>query len=211
MSLNSATLFVMLIAVALSPFFLIFQITRLAHSAFRNKLWVIRDSLVDDLRLGRVQRSQGAERLLDLVQMHIDIAGRHTFSDTLLGLAIYRSPGSVNVHNDVLGDSAPAGDRQRLTGYLNELRRASLTHLTWASPSGWIALPLLRFVGHARNVRLRRRVELSQRQIRENLRAKALRDEAERVELQVMPKLIPRNSGRLDVDKSAVLLTEVPC
>lgn len=206
MTLGAAVLFLMLLAAALSPIFLVYQVTQLAHSVFRNKLWLIRDRLVDDIRLGRIERSSGAEALLELVQMHIDVAGRHTLVDSLIGLALYRSNDAKSLPEEILGRDLSDADMARLNGYLCELRDASLAHLSWASPTGWVVVPLVRVIGRMARVKTERQSESGGRAAKES----TLQRKAERVELQVMPKLVPRRAPQIDVEATAVL-THVPC
>lgn len=205
MTPSSALLFVMLLAVALSPFVLAYQVTRLAHSRYRNALWIIRDHLVDDLRTGRVQTSPGSERLLDLVETHINIAGRHTLADSLLAVAIYKSPDTPSIYDEVLGTEVPLADRTRLTGYLQSLRDASVKHLSWASVSGWTVFPIFRLLVLVVRARLRRQPERIHAQlIKEPVR------QVERVEVQLMPKLMPSRNAKRVLENGAVT-TELPC
>jgi hypothetical protein len=188
----------MLIAIALAPFVFVYQITRLAHSTFRNVLWTIRDGLVDDLRRGVVERSEGAERLLHLVQTHIDVAGRHTFADSTLGYLIYRPNDAASISDVILGDSVPPADRTRLNGYLRDLTKAATRHLKWASPTGWVGIPLLRLYFKAQG-------EWRKRQDKSRIIKEAdLRREVERVELQVMPQLMPSRAARKRGDGGSV-------
>jgi len=207
MVINSFPFFLMFVAVCLAPFVLIFQITRLAHSIFRNELWSIRDELTDDLRRGVIQRSEGAERLLATVQTHIDVAGRHALVDTVLAYLIYKSEPTVPIWDAIIGLSVPPGDRTKLNDYLQRLLGAIVRHLTWGSPTGWLAIPSLRLMWRLRRT-VRRRKAAKGLVIAS--KEHSLRREAERVELEVMPKLMPSRAARRSGEASAIL-TELPC
>src|SRR5262245_20571140 len=104
MTATSALFFVMLIAVALSPFLVVYQLTRFAHTVYHDRLWTLRDRLVDDLRRGYIQRSKPAERLLALVEMQIESAGSHRLIDTLIAVKIFKPSGKTSIYNDILND-----------------------------------------------------------------------------------------------------------
>ncbi|KAB1907584.1 hypothetical protein F8279_10250 [Micromonospora sp. AMSO1212t] len=146
MSAGSAPFFFMLLFVALSPFLITFQLTHLAHSSYRNKLWLLRDRLNDDLRRGRISRSAAARTIQALLEDQIEVAGRHTLKDTILAISIYEVDGGTSVFEEILRKDTPSGDKEKLSMYLRELRQATIQHLTWGSVAGWIVIPLFKAV-----------------------------------------------------------------
>ncbi|WBB97457.1 hypothetical protein O7621_02225 [Solwaraspora sp. WMMD937] len=188
MHIDSLAFFIMLISAALSPFLLIYQLTRLAHSQFRNELWLIRDGLVDDLRTGRIQRSPAAERLLKLVKTHISVAGRHTLTDALIALAIFKPANSTPIADQILGD-VPPRDRPILAEYLRRLQDASLRHISRASAASWLmAVSFKALRRAARTSGKRERAEKHSMQ--------TIREDLDHVEVQLMPRLMPSRSAR---------------
>lgn len=144
MSAGSAPFFFMLTFIALSPFLIIFQLTHLAHSSYRNKLWLLRDRLNDDLRRGSISRSGAALTVQELLEDQIEVAGRHTLKDTILAISIYQVDGETSVFEEILQKDTPSGDKEKLSMYLRELRQATIQHLTCGSVAGWIVIPLFK-------------------------------------------------------------------
>ena len=83
-------MFVMLLAAAFLPFGLLFQYSNWQHSKFRNRLWNLRDALVDELLDGNIEFSRGARVLLELIETHIRNTRRHTFTDIWIAYLLVR-------------------------------------------------------------------------------------------------------------------------
>ncbi|MFB9238928.1 hypothetical protein ACFFWC_25945 [Plantactinospora siamensis] len=143
-------LLLMLVAIALSPFLLTLQLTLIAHSLYRNRLWLLRDKVTDDLRKGVVRSTPTAERVRSLIERQIQVAGRHTLADSLLAVSIFSVDGGTSVFEEIIqsapSDGTPARDREILIGYLREFRSATIRHLRWGSVFGWFAFPFFRAV-----------------------------------------------------------------
>ncbi|MGW3784707.1 hypothetical protein ACWD5Z_08970 [Micromonospora chokoriensis] len=146
MSAGSSPFFFMLLFLAFSPFLIVFQVTHLAHSAYRNKLWQLRDRLIDELRRGSISKSAAARTMQMLLEQQIEVAGRHTLKDTILAISIYKVDGETSVFEEILRKGTPPNDRERLSMYLRELREATIQHLTWGSVVGWFVIPLFKVV-----------------------------------------------------------------
>jgi hypothetical protein len=199
MSLSSLILLIMVGAIVVAPFLLAFQITRLAHSQFRNELWLIRDGLVDDIRRRELGNSQAARSLLELVEAHIRIAGKHTLEDCLLAAAIFKPANFEPLENQILGPEVPTLDRTRLIEYLNRLRTATLRHLNWSSVAGWVLVPVFRFTSVGVAVGRPRVVARA-------MSARILRKRVERAELQVIPKVVTSGRSRHGLDSESALV-----
>ncbi|MFC7532129.1 hypothetical protein [Actinoplanes sp. GCM10030250] len=130
-------LLVMLLAVALLPFAIAFQLTSLAHSVYRNRLWLLRDRITDDLRRGNVGRSDSAGQIKEIVDRQIHIVGRHTLADSLIAINVFEVAGDTSVFDDILQDGTPDDDRATLIGYLEDFQHATSSHLKWGSVFGW--------------------------------------------------------------------------
>lgn len=128
----------MLLVVALLPFVIVFQLTSLAHSVYRNRLWLLRDRIADDLRRGSISRSTTAKEIKSLVDDQIQVAGRHTLADSFLAIKIYDVEGRTSVFEEILKEGTPMADREVLISYLTDFRSATLNHLMWGSVFGWI-------------------------------------------------------------------------
>ncbi|GAA1789317.1 hypothetical protein HC028_14740 [Planosporangium flavigriseum] len=177
---SSLALSFMLLAAALLPVGLILQLSNWAHSRFRNHLWNLRDSLVDDLLSGAIELSPGAIKLLDLIETHIRDAKRHSFSDVMLAVVLLGETRLPSITDDMLNDRVPLTDRQALLKYFSDFRAANLEHLLNSSPSGWIAAAFLWLAKHT----FRRRPDAAP--VNPELQKQVIR-----VELRVMPEFMP--------------------
>ncbi|MBQ1025469.1 hypothetical protein [Micromonospora sp. C95] len=138
MHVTSALLLIMLLGIALTPFFVIYQLTSLAHSSYRNRLWILRDKITDDLRRGKIARSHAAQSVQNMIEEQIQVAGRHTIADSLLAIAIFKVDGDTSVFEDILGAGETPEDQQILVSYLRDYRVATAKHLMWGSTLGWL-------------------------------------------------------------------------
>lgn len=183
MSAASGTIFLILIAASFLPFGLIFQYTNWQHSRFRNQLWHIRDSLVDELLAGNIEFSRGATVLLHVIETHIRNTRRHTLADVLIAVYLLRNVELPSITDQMLDDGVRPSDRKVLLRYFNEFREANSSYLKRCSLSGWLVAfrlwlknsrPLNRKAGQAATPALRQQVE-----------------RVERVELRAIPELAP--------------------
>ncbi|WP_433828889.1 hypothetical protein ACQP2E_06155 [Actinoplanes sp. CA-015351] len=133
----------MLLAVAFFPFVLAVQLKNLAHSIYRNRLWILRDRITDDLRLGKIEDNPSARHVKELVDRQIHIAGRHTLLDSLLAIQIFDVTGDTSVFEEILPAGTPDVDRPVLTEYLDALQTATTSHLKWGSVFGWLVSGLM--------------------------------------------------------------------
>lgn len=199
MSPSSALLLGVTLATAVLPFVLIFLDSRLAHSRYRNELWLLRDRLVDDVLEGRIQRTAGTDLALRLVETHIRVAGRHTLTDLLLAMATFRNRPPTPVAREILEAGVRSSDIPRLTNYLNQLWDASAKHLLRASPLGILLLPFTRF-GTARPSLSARKQGLATRKRRFRHRQEALKraeNEFKRAEMEFRRKAEPIEIGEM--------------
>lgn len=142
MNAVSVLFLLMLLGAALLPFALAFQLTSLAHSIYRNRLWLLRDRITDDLRRGVVSESPSARYIKELVDRQIQVAGRHTLADSLLATNVFDVAGDTSIFDEIVKDGTPGVDRAILDGYLQDFQRATVNHLKWGSVFGWVAFVL---------------------------------------------------------------------
>ncbi|MEV7266419.1 hypothetical protein AB0N38_22955 [Micromonospora aurantiaca] len=180
MSAPSAIMFVVLLIAALLPFGLIFQYSNWQHSRYRNRLWNIRDLLVDELLSGNVEFSRGAQVLLHIIETHIRNTRRHTFTDVMVAVFLLRNVELPPITDLMLDDAVRPGDRKVLMKYFIEFREANFSYLKRSSPSGWL-------------IGLRLRLNASRRQPNRDREqpTPALRQQVESVELRAIPELAP--------------------
>jgi hypothetical protein len=194
MTSSTAVYLLMLAAFALMPVVIILQLTRFAHTCYRDRLWRLRDNLVDDLLRGRIERSRGALRLLRLVESNIRVAGRPSLTDVILGLLVLRPQDLPSVSDKILDGSLQPRDREKLAAYFNQLIKANTRHIYAGSLLGWVVFacrPLARVLG---------RVGKKPRSgVRGNLA-----QQAERVELR-MPELVPSRRAMENGDRGPIL------
>src|SRR5262249_1355291 len=157
---------------------LVRHIRNRVHSHFRSRLWKLRDDLVDDLIYARLERTDAALRLVRLVETYIRIGRRHSFIDVLVAGALFRKSSMPPVSQEILDERVSDADRERLIKYLHQFQAASVGHLLRSSPSGWVFLLLMTL-----RKRFRRQSDL--RKVDDTSR---FQDQAEQIELEVMPK-----------------------
>lgn len=212
MSIVSMSFFVMLLAVSLLPFLLVYQITSLAHSAYRNSLWLLRDRITDDLRREKIARSRSAEAIHRLIENQIQLAGRHTLADSLLAISVFEVEGGTSIFDEMVDYGVSDADRKILLGYLKDFQRATVKHLMWGSVFGWAVLGLLRSLTWVVSLARRSYTRLCRTQIR---RRRRLRDDAaaqrpsddaliqewlhkvERAEVEIMPEATPSRRAKM--------------
>jgi hypothetical protein len=194
MTVNTTSYFLVLVALALMPIVTIIQLTHLAHTCYRDRLWRLRDDLVDDLLLGRIEPSQGALRLLRVVETHIRIAGRHSLADLLFALFLLRPKEIPSISDEILGGDIRPTDRATLASYFQRLNQANIWHLYAGSVLGWFvfiglhALRIVPYLGKRRNAGVRPK----------------LTQQAERLELR-MPELAPSRRAMEGSDRGPIL------
>lgn len=171
---------VLLVVAGLLPVGLLLQVSNWAHSRFRNRLWHLRDDLVDDLLSGSIQFSPGSVRLLGIVETHIRNTKRHTFTDVLLAVALAKDLNLTSITEAVTEDTTPEADREALLAYFDRFRVANFHHLLASSPSGWIAWCLLT----VRRIAAR----LLPDEVEQN---PSIRKQVVRVELKAIPEMSP--------------------
>jgi hypothetical protein len=180
MNLAESILLLLLIVTAILPFAMILQIANWSHSRYRNKLWNLRDSLVDDLIARNIEFGPGAVKLLDLFETHIRNARRHTFSDLYIAVLLLRKVEIPSITEEMLGSDVRSSDQKILREYFERYRRINFSYLLSSSPSGWFVSLWL-----ALN-KLHRHGPDDQPE-----RSAARRKQVVRVELKAMPELAP--------------------
>lgn len=206
MSDVSILLFLMLITTATLPFVVAYQLTSLAHSNYRNRLWLLRDRIADDLRTGRISDSATAGQIRCIVERQIRVAGRHTLADSLLAISVFEVPGKVSVFDEILQEGTPKADRDTLMGYLADFRHATARHLMWGSVVGWFATgtigSAIALVDAWRKVRKRIQRAGGPQSRRKVVTtpmgqaAQELRKKVERAEVEIMPTAAPSRRSR---------------
>lgn len=194
MTRSSALIFTLLLLTGGLPIILTIQLASLTHSRFRNELWQLRDALVDDVLSGRLKRSNGARKLLIVIEAYMRLTRRHTLMDLILATAVLRKQELPSLPEEILRDDAEPADRALLTSYLDRFRTMFMTYLTKGSPSSRltsVALGVLDAVSRR-----------GRRHRREG--APSFRDQAVRVEVIVMSELFPsrRRTRRTNLDVS---------
>ncbi|MEU4563697.1 hypothetical protein AB0F72_35425 [Actinoplanes sp. NPDC023936] len=154
----SVVLLLMSLTVAVLPFVLVKQLTNLAHSIYRNRLWMLRDRITDQLRRGEIGDSTSARHVKALVDRQIHKAGRHTLLDSLMASYVFDVAGDTSVFDEILPEGTPIADRSALTKHLRHLQSATASHLKWGSVFGWFVTAVLgTFVVMSSKHRLRSR------------------------------------------------------
>ncbi|MEU8242143.1 hypothetical protein AB0C07_28150 [Actinoplanes missouriensis] len=151
----SVVLLLMSLTVAMLPFVLVKQLTNLAHSIYRNRLWVLRDRITDELRRGEIGDSTSARHVKALVDRQIHIAGRHTLLDSLMASYVFDVAGDTSVFDEILPEGTPAADRSALTKHLRHLQSATASHLKWGSVFGWCITAVVELMSIKRRLRSR--------------------------------------------------------
>jgi hypothetical protein len=137
---QNGTVVLLMIATGLMPLALIVQIRGLAHSRSRNRLWKIRDSLVDRLLHGEIQASPSALKLLEVIEVNIRVVARHTLLDAVAAAVLVGRQSMPPLADEILADELRPSDRKQLAELLAQFQRAVGDHLLAGSPSGWLAL-----------------------------------------------------------------------
>lgn len=192
----------MLVVTAASPVLLVYQVTRMAHSRYRNKLWEIRDDLYDDLRLGRIQRSDGAEIFFNVFERQIRSAGKVSFSDVVLAVKVIGPQQDGMLIDQVLSQVDLPEDRKAIEGYFLALETATRRYLAWGSPSGWVGSAYFGLKGWARRQGLRY-VDARQRRIEEAIKARTLVDEGRKRQRHYQEALRARQESIRAAQKQA--------
>ena len=184
MSWESWVVVIVAVATGLSPFALIIHLRNLAHSRFRDRLWTIRDELVDGLLSGQIEPSPAASRLLHVIETSIRIVGRHSFIDALIAAIIVRGREIEPLADGVLSDDLRPSDRAKLADLLAAFSKAVTDHLLSGSLSGWLASAAWAVYRVGYRVFRGRLKE-------ERTRHTEIRKQLTDVEAQVMPELQP--------------------
>ncbi|MDG4833593.1 hypothetical protein O7627_30430 [Solwaraspora sp. WMMD1047] len=194
MNLDPIILFGMVTFIAFAPLILAMQLTRLAHSSYRNRLWLVRDRLADDIRTGGVSRSTAAETIYHLLEKQIQVAGRHTLKDTILAIAIFEVDGETSIFREIYAEIPPA-DVEKLALYLQEIRAATVSHLRWGSVLGWFAVPGFKMLKRVLRLWLRlRHTPIPAQRVTGQSIAIAREDEPDTVEMKGMDTVVAGNT-----------------
>jgi len=191
-TIPSFVFFLIYVATALTCIGVLLQLTRLAHSSFRNQLWILRDHITDDLRRGKLRPSPSALRLRELVEIQIRDAGRHTILDSIVATMIFMTPGKTSIYDDILAEDVPAQDYAAVKDYLSRLRDANINYLNWGSLSGWLLFPLFRLASRLGRWYVKRQAQVGL----QPARTTELKRKVERAELEVMPEVMPSRGSR---------------
>ncbi|QOC90423.1 hypothetical protein [Micromonospora craniellae] len=181
MSAIAAAWFVLLTTAALVPVGVLLQYANWQHSRYRNRLWNLRDSLVDDLLSGDIEFSNGALVLLDVIETHIRNTRRHTFTDVGIAYRLLRGTEITPITGQLEAEDVRPADRDLLLSYFTEFRQVTFSYLKRSSLSGWLVSLGLRLSREPAPGRV-----ASPRPI-----SPELRQQVEQVELRGIPKLTP--------------------
>jgi hypothetical protein len=189
-SRGSLLVLVVMVLTALLLWLLPLHLGNMAHSHFRDRLWRVRDNLVDDLLFGRLQPRREAQELLRLIESHIRAAGRHTYLDVRLVLKIYKDEDMLDLTDELLGGDLPVTERQRLAKHLCDFLDACRDHLDRGSLLG-----LLSYLGwQARRVRGKRAQHDGWQHHDQQLRNQ--RNQEARIQAIEIPRLYPKRKKR---------------
>ena len=184
------------VALGLLPIFLVFHWSKYAYSKFRSQLWELRDDLTDDFLNGTIEWSPEAEKLLRVIETYIREAPRHSFADVRLAILALKNLDQLSsLEDDILGPRLNPTDRQRMAAYLNRLVAATSWHLVAGSPSGWLAWTWATL----------RQTFSGANGSRQEENGKSLPENAVRVELVEMPRLMPSHKRRPDPQPGPLL------
>ncbi|MEU8818003.1 hypothetical protein [Actinoplanes sp. NPDC048796] len=183
MTLTTALLFAVFVMTATMPTVLMILWMHVVHSRHRNELWRIRDSLVDDVLENRISRTPGIDLALKTVETHIRVAGRHSLSDLILAMAVYRGQPVTPIQEEIRRAGVREADAPRLQQYLNSLWATSSANLFRSSIPGLLVLLAGRLIDLASPTR-RTAPEPRQRAHRQ------FRARAEPIELTEIPDLV---------------------
>lgn len=170
--------FVLAVLACASPVVLIylvlFSVPNLQHSRYRHALWDIRDDIVDDVIEGRLTLNKATQELLLRVHLAIRFAPEHTIRSGLTSALLLRGQEIPSLEKILTGKAVPTGEQARLLEHYGALQGATLHHLFFGSPSGWLIVALARLVP---------RSGLEQRKVRV--------EQAAKKELSALPRLYP--------------------
>ncbi|MEV0003009.1 hypothetical protein AB0H28_12070 [Micromonospora sp. NPDC050980] len=180
MNAASSLMFALLLIAAFLPLGLVLQYSNWQHSRYRNRLWNIRDSLVDELLGENIEFSSGAQVLLHVIETHIRNTRRHTFTDVMVAVFLLRKVELPPITDLMLNHAVRPEDRRVLMRYFIDFREANFSYLKRSSPSGWL-------------IGLRLRINASRRRSNRNREqpSPALRQQVESAELRAIPELAP--------------------
>lgn len=134
------------VAVVAAVFGVIYGVPSLARSAYRYRLWGVRDELWDAVFRGELVGVAEAERLLASVEMRIRSV--HNWSAVSLLSAMYAMhrhlPEKVQDLRTTGSSGAPESYRHpRVIGYARRVERLSLRYMRWATGFGWFRRPVV--------------------------------------------------------------------
>lgn len=139
MSVGQFLLFVLLLVLSFLPVLLIFMVVDGVHSSYRNRVWNLRDSLVDDLLVGRIAYGPGARTLLRVFDTYIRRTRRHSYADLLVANRLLRDVDLPSITVQIRSPIVDSDDQQLLMRYFADFVALNQRQLMSGSISGWMA------------------------------------------------------------------------
>jgi hypothetical protein len=142
----TTALFINIIVLAVGTWVCVFKVIPACRASFfRNRLWELRDQLVDDIRRGEFVETQSANNLLAIIELAIDDAEDVSALNFFTFEALVGSSKAARHHDDPLRlNEQVFSDAQKLRAVLDDFELALLTKVFFGSPSGW-AVSILSF------------------------------------------------------------------
>ena len=141
-ALLTADVTLLAVAAWVSVFFVIPSCLR---TLFRNHMWRLRDSIVDEIRSDHYRDAAQPKHLVEEIELAIRCAREISVFRLGLLAAVTRGvePPPARERFDL--DATDPADREELKLKLGEFRMALLRHAVFGGPSGWIFLILVGF------------------------------------------------------------------
>lgn len=159
----------------------LFGLPNLQHSRYRHALWDIRDDLVDDLLDGRLAMSKASRELLLRIHLAIRYAPEHTIRSAVTSAILLRGVEITALRKILTSKAVPPDQQKLLLAHYEVLEKATVHHLLWGSPSGWLLVAVAQVLPRSE----------AQRHRREEVQRRASR------ELSALPRLYPSGPTRV--------------
>lgn len=144
MKIDGAILAILVCASPIAATYLVFvALPNLMHSRFRHALWDVRDSIVDDVLDGRLTLNPATRKLLTTVHLAIKFAPDHTMRSGLTSVMLLRGEQIMPLEKVLTSKAVPRDQQPVLIGHYEKMSHATVEHLLWGSPSGWLFVVLI--------------------------------------------------------------------
>jgi hypothetical protein len=127
-------------------YLLLVAFPELQHSRFRHALWDVRDAVVDDILDHKLDLNPATRQLLTTAHLAIKYAPEHTMRSGATAMLMLRGEEIVPLETVIKSKAIPAAQQERLLVHYEALQAATVRHLLYGAPSGWLSIVLLTLV-----------------------------------------------------------------